>query len=170
MNLRTPFLAIVATLALSAGVHAQTKPINPAIPPPPPPAEEAKPKPDPGIDPSIPPAPPPAEEEAAAPENQIDPIRAKKSLNVGEYYYKKGNYPAALDRFQDAARMYPGYALPYMRIGETYEKLGQLPEAVKAYRQYLRLYVHAPTKEKLLEHIEELTRQQEVAEKKRSGN
>ena len=31
-----------------------------------------------------------------------DPLRAEKDLEVGQYYMKKGDMDAAIDRFQDA--------------------------------------------------------------------
>src|SRR6266581_3281410 len=38
-----------------------------------------------------------------------DPLRAEKDLEVGQYYMKRGDLDAAIDRFQDATVAKPGY-------------------------------------------------------------
>ena len=43
-------------------------------------------------------------------------------MEVGTYYLKHGKYDAAIDRFEEAARLQPGLARPYLKLGETYEK------------------------------------------------
>ena len=48
-----------------------------------------------------------------------DPLRAEKDLEVGQYYMKKGDVDAAIDRFQDAALAKPGYAIPFRFLGEA---------------------------------------------------
>jgi hypothetical protein len=42
-----------------------------------------------------------------------DPLRAEKDLEVGQYYMRKGDVDAAIDRFQDATTAKPGYAIPF---------------------------------------------------------
>src|SRR5712672_729760 len=79
-------------------------------------------------------APPPP---ITAEEPSFDPLRANKDIEVGTFYLKKGNYDAAIDRFEEAARLQPGLAAPYLKLGETYEKKKDLPSAVTAYRKYL---------------------------------
>src|SRR5260370_19271463 len=51
-----------------------------------------------------------------------DPLRAEKDLEVGNYYMKKGDLDAAIDRFQDATLAKPGYAIPFRYLGEEQEK------------------------------------------------
>src|ERR1700694_4206141 len=51
--------------------------------------------------------PPPYNEPAPAPapaEPVYDPLRADKSVEIGTFYLKRGNYDAAIERFQDATR------------------------------------------------------------------
>jgi tetratricopeptide (TPR) repeat protein len=85
-----------------------------------------------------------------------DPLTANKDLEVGTYYYKKGNYDAAIDRFEEAARLQPGLARPYLKLGETYEKKNNLSMAVASYRKYLELYRSAPDAKSVQKRIEEL--------------
>src|SRR4029077_4125352 len=53
-----------------------------------------------------------------------DPLRAEKDLEVGQYYMKRGDVDAAIDRFQDATTAKPGYAIPFRFLGEAQEKKG----------------------------------------------
>ena len=85
-----------------------------------------------------------------------DPLHATKSVEVGTFYLKKGDYDAAIDRFQEAARLQPGLAKPYLLLGEAYEKKGDPGSAVAAYRTYLKLYRTAPDRSRILERIAHL--------------
>ncbi len=85
-----------------------------------------------------------------------DPLHATKSVEVGTFYLKKGDYDAAIDRFQEAARLQPGLAKPYLLLGEAYEKKGDPGSAVTAYRTYLKLYRTAPDRSRILERIAHL--------------
>jgi tetratricopeptide (TPR) repeat protein len=85
-----------------------------------------------------------------------DPLRAEKDLEVGQYYMKKGDVDAAIDRFQDAALAKPGYAIPFRFLGEAQEKKGLKRDALKSYTRYLELYPRAEDKEKIEKKIEKL--------------
>ena len=50
-----------------------------------------------------------------------DTLRAEKDLEVGEHYMHKGDYDAAIDRFQDAIEAKPDYAIPFRYLGEAQE-------------------------------------------------
>ena len=100
-------------------------------------------------------SPPPAPAE----EPVFDPLRAEKAIEVGRFYLKRGNLDAAIERFQDAARFKPGYAVPYRWMGQAYEKKGLKPEAVAAYRKYLELYPSAEDAEKVRKRLEKLERE-----------
>ena len=88
-----------------------------------------------------------------------DPLRAEKDLDVGKYYMRKGDYDAAIDRFQDAVYAKPGYAVPFRFLGECYEKKGKKKPAVKAYQRYLDLYPHAEDGDKIRKKIEKLNQE-----------
>jgi len=51
-----------------------------------------------------------------------DPLRAEKDLEVGQYYMKRGDYDAAIDRFNDAIEAKPGFAIPFRWLAEAEEK------------------------------------------------
>ncbi len=134
--------AMLLALLLLAGAAAAQEPVSPVSGPPPPPP----------------------------PEPVFDPYHALKSIEIGKFYMKKGNYDAALDRFQLAARYQPSLAEPWHLMGEVYEKKKEKAEAVKAYQKYLELYPSAPDAGKIRKRIEKLNREtQRAAARHKSG-
>ena len=103
-----------------------------------------------------------------APEPVFDPYHAEKSIEIGHHYMKKGNYDAAIERFEDAARYKPNFAKPYLLLGEAYEKKGDKAEAVKAYRRYLEILPSAPDAGKVRNRIAKLSRELDRAARRRS--
>lgn len=85
-----------------------------------------------------------------------DPLRAEKDLEVGQYYMKKGDLDAAIDRFQDATLAKPGYAIPFRCLGEAQQKKGLKKQAIKSYQRYLDLFPHAEDGDKVRKKIEKL--------------
>jgi len=94
-----------------------------------------------------------------------DPLRAEKDLEVGQYYMRKGDVDAAIDRFQDATIAKPGYAIPFRYLGEAQEKRGLKKQAVKSYQRYLDLYPHAEDGDKVRKRIDKLYREIEKEKK-----
>jgi len=94
-----------------------------------------------------------------------DPLRAEKDLEVGQYYMKKGDVDAAIDRFQDATVAKPGYAIPFRFLGEAQEKKGLKKQAIKSYQRYLDLYPHAEDGDKVRKKIDKLYKEVEKEKK-----
>lgn len=94
-----------------------------------------------------------------------DPLRAEKDLEVGQYYMRRGDVDAAIDRFQDATVAKPGYAIPFRFLGEAQEKKGLRKQAIKSYQRYLDLYPHAEDREKIQKKIDKLIKEVERAKK-----
>jgi tetratricopeptide (TPR) repeat protein len=94
-----------------------------------------------------------------------DPLRAEKDLEVGQYYMRKGDVDAAIDRFQDATTAKPGYAVPFRYLGEAQEKRGLKKQALASYSRYLELYPHAEDGDKIRKKIDKL--RSEVEKKKK---
>jgi tetratricopeptide (TPR) repeat protein len=88
----------------------------------------------------------------------FEPLRASKDIEVGTFYMKKGNYEAAIDRFEEATRLQPGLAEPYLKLGETYEKMKDLPSAVRSYQKYLQVFPTSPQFKKIRKRIDDLER------------
>ena len=85
-----------------------------------------------------------------------DPLRAEKDIEVGQYYMRKGDVDAAIDRFQDATLAKPGYAIPFRYLGEAQEKKKLKRDALKSYTRYLELYPNAEDRDKIEKRIEKL--------------
>ena len=85
------------------------------------------------ISPSTPPPPPPAEP-------AFDPYHAEKSMEIGTFYFKKGNYDAAIDRFEEATHYEPSLAKPWSLLGQAYEKKHDYGRAVESYKKYLDVF------------------------------
>jgi tetratricopeptide (TPR) repeat protein len=94
-----------------------------------------------------------------------DPLRAEKDLEVGQYYMRKGDLDAAIDRFEDALRAKPGYAIPFRYLGEAQEKKGLKRDALNSYTSYLELVPHAEDKSKIEKKIEKLRLEVKKAKK-----
>jgi tetratricopeptide (TPR) repeat protein len=73
-----------------------------------------------------------------------DPHKAMKDLEIGDFYFKRKNYKAALDRFKEALLYKPNDAFSNFRIGECEEKLKHPEEARAAYEAYLKILPQGP--------------------------
>jgi len=91
------------------------------------------------ISPSTPPPPPPAETPTSPAKPVFDPFHAEKSIEIGTFYMKKGNYDAAIDRFMDATHFQPALARPWKLLGEAYEKKHDNGSAIGSYKKYLEV-------------------------------
>jgi tetratricopeptide (TPR) repeat protein len=114
--------------------------------------------------PATPPKSPPKQKKDTATQNAPDqptwdPLRAEKDLEVGQYYMRRGDLDAAIDRFQDATTAKPGYAIPFRFLGEAQEKKGLKKQALKSFQRYLDLYPHAEDGEKVRKKIDKLHRE-----------
>ncbi len=73
-----------------------------------------------------------------------NPYRALKDDEVGDFYFKKKNYKAALARYQDALIYKDQDAVANYRIAECFEKLDQSEEAIPHYQEYLKILPGGP--------------------------
>jgi tetratricopeptide (TPR) repeat protein len=170
-------LAGLAAWFCFAALPARAQDSKLADGPPPPPSDESAqpapaPPPQPAPVPAAAPASTPVDPASAGParpeeptertesteptEPAFDPVGAGRSVDVGTFYLKKGNYDAAIDRFQDAAQRQPKLAKPYLLMGEAYEKKNDPASAITAYRKYLELLRTAPDADKINKRIEKL--------------
>ena len=73
-----------------------------------------------------------------------NPLKASKDVEVGDFYFKRKNYKAALDRYKEALYYKNNYALANFRLAVCQEKLGDKAEARKYYEQYLKILPEGP--------------------------
>ena len=68
-----------------------------------------------------------------------NPHKADKNVEVGDFYFKRGNYRAAESRYAEAMLYMPNHATATYKLGEAQEKLAKTAEARKNYEKYLKL-------------------------------
>ena len=73
-----------------------------------------------------------------------DPHKAAKDVEVGDFYFKRKNYHAALERYKEALVYKPNDALANFRLAECLEKTRQPGEALTHYEEYLKILPHGP--------------------------
>jgi len=95
----------------------------------------------------------------------FDPHRALKDIEVGDFYFKKKNYGAALDRYREALFYKPNDALANFRMAQSLEKLGTFDEAAEHYQEYLRILPHGPLSAEAQKALEKLTTTQGTVRK-----
>lgn len=64
---------------------------------------------------------------------------------AGKFYFTKGNYRAAAQRFSEATMWDSGSPEAFLRLGESQEKLKDLAAAREAYEKYLTIADDAKT-------------------------
>ena len=73
-----------------------------------------------------------------------NPYRAMKDDEVGDFYFKRKAYKAALARYQDALIWKEKDAVANFRMAECYEKLDQPDLAIQHYQEYLKILPQGP--------------------------
>jgi len=96
-----------------------------------------------------------------------DAFLAEKNIEVGEFYLKKGNADAAMERFREAIRLRPAYARPYRLMGQAHEKKREAAAAAEFYEKYLELAPYAEDAAKIRKTIEKLKRRAEAQKNRR---
>jgi len=114
------------------------------------------------------------DDEDAAPDNGSDvqefkpwdPHRAMKDVEVGDFYYKKKNYRAALDRYKEALYYKNNDAMATFRMAQCLEKLNQPEDALTHYQEYLKILPHGPFAEDAQKAIDRLNGEPKQTSKK----
>jgi len=84
-------------------------------------------------------------EEADVPkEKEYNPVMAEKALQIGDYYFKKKNFDAAIERYVEALQYQPELAGAYEALGRTFEKKGETLKAQEVYRDFIRKNPDSP--------------------------
>ena len=73
-----------------------------------------------------------------------NPMKAMKDVEVGDFYFKRKNYHAALDRYKEALYYKGNDAVATFRLAVCQDKLGDPGEARKYYEQYLKILPEGP--------------------------
>lgn len=71
------------------------------------------------------------------PDWPFQPPSPEKSVEIGNFYFRRHDYQGALGRYLEAVHSNPDYAPAYLGLGKTYEATGKPREALTAYEKYL---------------------------------
>ena len=83
---------------------------------------------------------PPEEDESVKPKDySFNPLQAEHEMTAGNYYFKRGKYPAAANRFREATKWNATLAEAWRRLGEAEEKQHDKKAAREAYSKYLEV-------------------------------
>jgi tetratricopeptide (TPR) repeat protein len=88
-----------------------------------------------------------------------NPHKAEKDVEVGDFYFKRKNYRAALDRYREALYYKDNDATATFKLAVCQEKLGDADEARKAYETYLKILPEGPFAEESHRGLERLKSQ-----------
>jgi tetratricopeptide (TPR) repeat protein len=85
-----------------------------------------------------------------------NPMKALKDIEVGDFYFKKENYPAAISRYREALEYKPHDAEATFKLAEVLNKTGDLPGAKENYQEYLKILPSGPYAKKAKEALSKL--------------
>ena len=86
----------------------------------------------------------------------FDPHRAAKDIEVGDFYFKKKNYGAALERYREALFYKPNDAVCQLPHGSGARKLARPDEAAEHYQEYLKIMPNGPQAEEAKKALEKI--------------
>ena len=85
-----------------------------------------------------------------------NPMKAMKDVEVGDFYFKSENYPAAISRYREALEYKPHDAEATYKLAAALEKSGDLKGALENYQDYLKILPHGPYAAKAQKSIDRL--------------
>ena len=77
--------------------------------------------------------------------HQWDPHKAQKSVEIGDFYLKRKNYSAAIDRYREALQYKPNDAIATFRLAQALEQDQKFEDARKEFANYLKILPHGPS-------------------------
>jgi tetratricopeptide (TPR) repeat protein len=83
---------------------------------------------------------PPEEDESVAPKKYVlNPLEADRNIKVGNFYWDKKEYRAALARYKEATHYNPSSAEAFFRVAEAESKLHNDAAAKLAFQKVISL-------------------------------
>ncbi len=73
-----------------------------------------------------------------------NPMLSEHNINIGNFYYKKKNYAAAIARYLEAIEYQPGSIRAYEALTRAYEKNDQPGKAMAAYKEFIEKNPKSP--------------------------
>jgi tetratricopeptide (TPR) repeat protein len=69
-----------------------------------------------------------------------NPKLSQQSINIGNFYYKRKNYPAAIQRYLEALEYQQDSVPAYEALVRVYEKTGDTAKAISTCKEFLQKY------------------------------
>jgi len=91
---------------------------------------------------------------------EYNPLMAEKNINVGNFYFKKKNYIAAIQRYLEAIEYQPSSFEAYEALARAYEKNGEIEKAIHAYRDFISKNPESPKSSKFRAKLARLEKKQ----------
>ncbi len=85
-----------------------------------------------------------------------NPDLAKENIEIGDFYFKKKNYDAAISRYLTAIEYQADSVRAYDSLAKAYEKGGKLPEAMRAIKKFLEINPDSPECDDFRKKLEKL--------------
>jgi tetratricopeptide (TPR) repeat protein len=83
---------------------------------------------------------PEEEDESVAPRKYtLDPLESDRNIKVGNFYWSKRDYRAALSRYEEATRYNPSSPEAFFKVGEAQEKLKHPDAAKTAFQKVIQI-------------------------------
>ncbi len=98
-----------------------------------------------------------AEAEENAPEVKTpDPVLCEQNIKVGDFYFKKKNYAAAIRRYLDAIEYESNSARAFDSLARAYEKNDERAKAIATYQQFIKENPDSPKLSEFRSKLEKL--------------
>lgn len=88
-------------------------------------------------------------------------MKASKDVEIGDYYFRRKNYKAALDRYKEALYYKENDAIATYRLAVCQEKMGDKAEARKNFEQYLKILPQGPLAKEARASLDKLGKERE---------
>ncbi len=75
---------------------------------------------------------------------EVNPLLAEQNVDIGNFYFKKKNYAAAIQRYLEAIEYQPDSIRAYEALTRAYEKNGEPAKAINAYKAFIKNYPNSP--------------------------
>jgi len=85
-----------------------------------------------------------------------NPMKAMKDIEVGDFYFKKENYNAAISRYREALECKPHDAEATFKLAEALNKTEDFAGAKENYEAYLKILPYGPYAKKAKEALAKL--------------
>ena len=80
----------------------------------------------------------------ATTKKERNPILAEQNIDIGNFYFKRRNYDAAIQRYLEAIEYQPDSVRAYEALTRAYEKKGDNEKAITAYKEFIERNPDSP--------------------------